>query len=208
MKVFFTFYIFVVSSIELNSQTLNVVPDTMNRGKLNTIIFSGSAINFSTNPCIKVILTQGSNVIYQASSNLYYSASNVLVTSFYIASNAFVGNYTIQFIDTCIGMTVSSFPGKMRVKFASYIREISDLIEFYIFPNPVVKGEDFEILSESNIISKNTLNIYSMDGRLIFNEKNVKNATKINTEFLNSGIYFVEFSNEKGVKSTKRIEVK
>lgn len=73
-------------------------------------------------------------------------------------------------------------------------------VEFKIFPNPV--SETLFIKSKIETIEK--LNVYSINGRLMFSKNN--NPASIDVSLLSNGIYFLEIISEKGKSIQKFIK--
>ncbi len=71
---------------------------------------------------------------------------------------------------------------------------------FNLYPNPV--SETLFITSENNTIEK--LNVYSINGQLIFSENESTNQLDVST--LSNGLYFVEVTSENGVAIQKFIK--
>lgn len=74
--------------------------------------------------------------------------------------------------------------------------------EFALYPNPV---QDSFLIKNSNSRITN-VKIFSIDGNMIFNNKNVNtNLIKVDTSTFQSGVYFVQIINAKGAVTTKKL---
>ena len=192
-------------SASLDSQS-TIKPSSISTGTETTVTFSGSPISMTNGTCIEVRFKSGTQVIYQTASAIYYQASNTLVASFYLASNTLTGLYDVILFDFCNNKTIATYAKKMSISISSIIKSIRTF--FSIFPNPVQRGEDINILNEEVIAKLNTLSVYDLSGKLIYSKPVVKQNETISTDNISPGIYFIQIINENGNKLSKKIEVK
>ncbi|MFA6924480.1 MAG: T9SS type A sorting domain-containing protein [Bacteroidales bacterium] len=75
-------------------------------------------------------------------------------------------------------------------------KTLNDNFHFEIFPNP---ANDKIVIDIKNFnLSENfDIDIYSIDGRLLFQQKAVKGKNEIDIHYLSNGIYFLKLNNEK-----------
>jgi hypothetical protein len=184
---------------------VTIKPSSMRTGTETTVTFSGSPINITNGTCIEVRFQSGTRVIYQTASAIYYQASNTLVASFYLASNTFTGLYDVILYDYCNNKVIATYTKKMSVSVSSIIESIRSF--FNIFPNPVRRGEELNILNEEIITKPNTLSVYDLSGKMICTQPLKKQNETISTDNLSPGIYFIQIVNENGNKLSKKIEV-
>lgn len=202
-------YLFALLALIFSTNTyaqITITPASIRTGTETTVTFSGSPINITNGTCIEVRFKSGTQVIYQTASAIYYQASNTLVASFYLASNTLTGLYDVIFYDFCNNKVIATYTKKMSVSVSSIIESIRSF--FTIFPNPVQRGEDLNILYEEVITTPNTLSVYDLSGKMIYNQPFKNQSETISTDNLSPGIYFIQIINENGNKLSKKIEVK
>lgn len=205
MKNLIYLAVFVALSINSYAQVI-ITPSSIRTGTETTVTFSGAPISMANGTCIEVIFKSGTQIIYQTASAIYYQASNTLVANFYLASNTLTGAYDVILYDFCNNKIIASYSKKMSVSISSIVENIRSI--FSIFPNPVRRGEDLNILNQEVITTPNTLSVYDLSGKLIYSQP-LKNQTEfVSTDNLSSGIYFIQIINEYGNKLSKKIEVK
>lgn len=188
---------------------LVVNPSTITTGTNTTVVFSGGPININTGTCIEIYIQQGTTIIYQSASNVYYQASNVIVTSFYIASNTLTGAYNIVIYDWCNNTILQTYISKMSVAVSSIAEKIKDFFDFSIFPNPVAQGETLNILPHYSLSNKaNSITLYDNMGKQIMQVENITKDYTVPTDKLAKGSYYIRLVNKEGSGYTKKIEVK
>lgn len=74
---------------------------------------------------------------------------------------------------------------------------------FAIFPNPV---NDTLTVKNTNGISINEIDITDMNGRIVKQFKGNNNSNPINVSDLNSGVYFLKITSDKGTGTTKIVK--
>ncbi|MFN5223247.1 MAG: S8 family peptidase [Bacteroidota bacterium] len=85
------------------------------------------------------------------------------------------------------------------------LSESSQLPSFYVAPNPIIKGDDLLVYSNSQSV---TVEILDMAGKIVINySKQNKWPLGISTQSLNSGFYLVKLTDSKGMVSTKKFAV-
>lgn len=74
---------------------------------------------------------------------------------------------------------------------------------FSVYPNPAINGIFKVYLSNKNISTKHTLEMLSLEGKLLYQSKLTEIETEINPGKLKPGFYFVKVSSEKSIQTKK-----
>lgn len=78
------------------------------------------------------------------------------------------------------------------------LKDVSKAEKLTVYPNPVIKGNNFYVNSEGN------LKIYTLQGTLVY-ERIISGANYISTDSFVQGTYLMELTNTQGVQQTKLI---
>jgi len=199
-------------SFNISWAQLTVSPPNIDKGAYNTVVFSGSSINFSQGTCVYVYLQQGTNLILQNGTSTYSAFTNFLSATFFVASDLTSGSYDIVFVDICqgtstMGTVIKTIKNAIQVRSSSIVRAINDLFDFELFPNPVVENQ-VTIKQKGTFMPKNLCQIRDLTGKIVYSDVLQNSDQKISTESIAAGIYFVELFNENGQKSSKKIIIK
>ena len=74
---------------------------------------------------------------------------------------------------------------------------------FKVYPNPTT---DFIYIENSENLQINSIKIFDLNGKAVFDNKNEKTVAKIDVSFLSKGIYMLTINTEYGLKSIKFIK--
>jgi len=80
----------------------------------------------------------------------------------------------------------------------------TDSLSFSVFPNPA--DSELTVSLTEDLDSNCTINIYTLEGKLILNKSMVKNIQNIKVDSLSKGIYFIKVQNGKKQYQTKLIK--
>ncbi len=96
---------------------------------------------------------------------------------------------------------------KELLAFATSVQDIEKDLTVAFYPNPVTTG-NLHIVFDANKGDKWTVQLYSMNGKLLKNESVLQNGLidyQLSVDGMTKGTYFVKVSNNKGIQKTEKI---
>lgn len=168
----------------------------------NDVIYSWTATGTGS---IKIEMP---NVVAWTGMFVYTSCEDIGINYAACATGSSAGTRTIDNFPVTAGQTyyilLSSWPSPQTFAYTLNVTAITLAVsengtakESSVYPNPVTDVLNFR--SQSDIVSAK---IYSIDGKIIGNERVTNNSVSV--ERLPKGMYIVEFTDKKGITSTKK----
>jgi hypothetical protein len=126
---------------------------------------------------------------YELALNMPINDNNVRL---YFGIGRFLGKF---YIDNISLTQIETVTGNQEISFDENL--------FSVYPNPATDGTFKVYLSEGNISRNRTLELFSIEGKLIYRTKLTEIETEINPGRIKSGFYFVKVSSEKSTQTKK-----
>ncbi len=126
---------------------------------------------------------------YEITLNMPLNDNNVRL---FFGIGKFLGKF---YIDNISLTQVGTVTGNIETELAENF--------FLVYPNPAVNGTFKVYLSGTNISVNSTLEMFSPDGKLLYQTKLTETETDINPGKLKSGFYFIKVISEKAIQTKK-----
>lgn len=126
---------------------------------------------------------------YEITLNMPLNDNNVRL---FFGIGKFLGKF---YIDNISLTQVGTVTGNIETELAENF--------FSVYPNPAVDGTFKVYLSGTNISVNPTLEMFSPDGKLLYQTKLTETETDINPGRLKSGFYFIKVISEKAIQTKK-----